>query len=737
MGYIEQYKKDDLVIKIPNIEGNISHYYVISFPGNTVYKDGKKYHIEGFWKAEEDNYYIFAEKLGDIFGACEGVMSVKNYCEGFLKRKYLFHELGLVIISDDDIDLTEETIWNISDYMVYDRPTQMQIKDIFYERGNDHPRIMVGASDVERIKEYCKTDRYMKAFYDELVAEAEAYIKRPNVKYDVVTHGTLLETCREVRDVCFCLGMAYMLTKDKRYSDRIWEEVKSTADFKDWGNDGCYLATAEMMAAYAIGYDWAYDAWSAEQRDFIFETAMRQGMQLSYKAYYGKLNGSPTNTEWMLRDNNWNSVCNGGTTMAAIAFFDSNPGFCAFLIEQGLLSLEIMMRMFYPDGAWFEGIGYWSYASRYLLMMMSTVKVTFGTYFGITSAPGFDKTGRYSINQDGPNGCNNFHDCTDCHLEGRYLMWYAGVLGQPELGKARLYGLEHYEGHRFCIYDFLFYRKEYGNAEFNVPLDSYSSSVELVLMRSEFGNENATFASLHAGAVNCNHSHIDAGAFVFDMCGERWACDLGSEAYNFEGYFDHSGPRWNFYRTRGEGHNIFLINPDEKPGQLLDAFIPVTEFNRDKDNPYVRIDLTSAYRDSVDNAVRILSLTDKRQNVMVCDSIELKEQSDLYWFMHTDAEIELIDNQTAVLKKNGKQIKAVLTTNLPDASLCVMAAKPLETSPMVKGQNENEGIRKLTVKGNGAGEIYIQVKFVRFNTSAEKITPENIFHNNGQIPDGE
>ncbi|UKI37260.1 MAG: heparinase II/III-family protein [Clostridiales bacterium] len=61
------------------------------------------------------------------------------------------------------------------------------------------------------------------------------------------------------------------------------------------------------------------------------------------------------------------------------------------------------------------------------------------------------------------------------------------------------------------------------------------------------------FFSAHAGAVTAYHSHNDAGTFVFDHLGERWAMDLGQQTYNV--VKDSEA-----YRKRTEGHNTLTIN---------------------------------------------------------------------------------------------------------------------------------------------------------------------------------
>ena len=59
------------------------------------------------------------------------------------------------------------------------------------------------------------------------------------------------------------------------------------------------------------------------------------------------------------------------------------------------------------------------------------------------------------------------------------------------------------------------------------------------------------------------------------------------------------------------------------------------------------------------------------------DEIKLKEQSELYWFMHTQADITIVDDHTALLFEDGKQLKVQFITNAEEAQLSVMEAEKL------------------------------------------------------------
>lgn len=211
--------------------------------------------------------------------------------------------------------------------------------------------------------------------------------------YSIPDGYRLLATSRDVYSRSKALSMAYILTKDKntritfiRYSKRPAPSPTGTAALPRYRRND---------RAFSIGYDWLYDVWTDEQKKFLEDTIYNYGLLVVEKAYYNQLGSdawwTPNNTT------NWNVVCNGGMSMGAVALFDKYPELCSNLIQLQVRDVEAMMNSFYPAGAWFEGIGYWSYTLDYTVNMFSTLQACFGTDFNLTKAPGFDRTIYFSM----------------------------------------------------------------------------------------------------------------------------------------------------------------------------------------------------------------------------------------------------------------------------------------------------------------------------------------------------
>ena len=150
------------------------------------------------------------------------------------------------------------------------------------------------------------------------------------------------------------------------------------------------------------------------------------------------------------------------------------------------------------------------------------------------------------------------------------------------------------------------------------------------------------------------------------------------------------------------------------------------------------LDLKDAYSRDVTAYKRGYYFGDGRNTLTVQDEITLKNSSEIYWFMHTSASIEITDENTAILSCEGKKLRAEVYCSASDFELCSMAAEPLPSSPKVEGQAENTGVRKLAVHINGAeGNVDIAVKLIPLNGFYEPEPLSFCKIDNWQLPSGE
>ena len=460
--------------------------------------------------------------------------------------------------------------------------------------------------------------------------------------------------------------------------------------------------------------------------------------------------------------------------IASDADFDRIRELAARVLRFGLSLVPAAMAHYAPNGGYREGPMYWKYGTRYNIYYIAALESALGTDFGLHKAEGFSETGFFTIHMLGPSGKTfNFADAPDRVIADPGLFWLAERFGHPEYAEYQAVhtpgeplDLVWYRPDRIGLLSsgdpstslcsarddrrgkacsarddksvMPSLSRHLAEGAEGLPLDSYFPYVEVVTMRSGW-DDNALFIGFKAGNNQFNHGNLDMGSFVLDALGERWAMDPGREEYNLPGYWDRTanGQRWTYYRERAEGHNTLVINPSDKPDQDPMAQAEIVEYagcgggpplskavaqalalqwplgllHGSSLCPTATADLTPAYAGSVTLFKRRISLTGNRSRVAVHDEVHAPQPVDIWWFMHTEAEIEVSgDGRVARLKQNGKQL-AVRIVAPENATFSVMPAAPLPTSPNPGGQNPNDGMRKLAIHFEETRELELTVRF--------------------------
>ena len=213
---------------------------------------------------------------------------------------------------------------------------------------SQHPRLLATAHDFEQLKTRVASDPQLESWHRQLRSAADKIMNEAPSKYEIPDGLRLLGTSRRVLHRVQTLGLMYQLERDRRYVERAWKEIEAAAGFPDW-NPRHFLDTAEMTHAFAIGYDWFYDAWTPARRDVIRTAIVEKGLKRALNVYHG--NPRPSSA-WNRVHHNWNQVCNGGIGIGALAIADEEPALAGELLSDGLKSIQLAMTGFAPDGAW-------------------------------------------------------------------------------------------------------------------------------------------------------------------------------------------------------------------------------------------------------------------------------------------------------------------------------------------------------------------------------------------------
>ena len=589
----------------------------------------------------------------------------------------------------------------------------------------EHPFVLTSRAQVERVKAEIGDpagDAYIKDAAAYALEQADCLLTTMPCEYFFSDGERLLEVSREVLNRIVTLGFAWQVTGDTQYARRGWAELERVCAFKDW-HPAHFLDTAEMALAVTVGYDWFFDFLTVAQKGLlaekIFEYALKPGDPHKLISNW-----------WSWSKTNWNHVCYGALGAACMAFADRFPDYAARFLRRAYYNMPAAMESFRPDGVYVEGNSYWEYGTSYLVYFIETSRNFFGTDYGLSSLPGFDKLGYFPLYISTPTGAFNTGDNRSFAPFAPAVFWFSLENDEPMLaayqrlsydsdfprpadipatGTTQTFASE--QAREFAL-GALWCDPALDGDPAVLGLDTSvhlrsDPGQEFVLMRSAYCDPLATYAGIKGGYNYTNHGDLDSGTFVFESGGVRWFEDLGKCDYNSPGYFNGlvGGGRWKNYRKRAEGHNTLVINPG-RAGEDQYPFAR-TRFSS-FENDIATLDMTQAYlRSGAKSVMREFQMLPGYAGIRIIDNIACKCESDIYWFAHTTAEIELVaDGRSAILRKDGESITAKLRG---EGVFTVMEAVSLPESPARLDEEENKDYRKLTVYLENVKDAIIDV----------------------------
>lgn len=584
----------------------------------------------------------------------------------------------------------------------------------------EHPRLLATKADFERIRREVDTDAKLKAWWTKIRAEADRTLSMPPVKYEIPDGLRLLGVSRNVLNRSYVLGLAWQITGDRKYADRLARDLAAAAAFKDW-NTRHFLDTAEMAHAVGIGYDWCFDAFSPEQRESMRKALISMALEPARQVH----RDAATRGGWPKAIHNWNQVCNGGITLGALAIAEDSRDLAAELVAAAASSIPIAMAEFAPDGAWSEGPAYWNYAVIYNVALLAGLNSALGTDFGLSNLPGFAETGFFPVHITGPLGRTfNYADGRDGLLRSPHMFWLASRFQQPQFAR---YQRDAASPHPL---DIVWYDAKLAERAIPAePLDHHFRGTDIVTLRSAWPSPSARpgtvdpaiFVGFKAGDNQANHSHLDLGSFVLDALGVRWASDVGAEDYNVPGYF--GAQRWTYYKTRAESHNTLVLNPDSEPDQNPKAKAPILQFTSRPTEALAVADLSAAYARNARRVHRGIALQANRSRVLIQDEIESDNPATLYWFLQTYANIEIKGRQATLTLGNARLSASILSP--ADAEFTMMPSQPLPSSPQADNRSLVGG-RKLSIHWQHTKETRLAVVFVPLPGDSQPPDPASI-----------
>ena len=613
---------------------------------------------------------------------------------------------GMVVLTENEFNAPNDknTLQKLNDFLFFFRPTKEKLlKD--YKKSplcGVHPRLLATESDFIRLREEVKTNSHKARWFRQLLELCEKIKDKETLKYELRDGVRLLYVSWDLQRYAVALALAYKLTGDKKYFEYAWPHLKASAEMPDW-NPSHHIDVGTLAYGYAIAYDWFYELMSPEERA-IMEKGAYENLFYTVNCAIEDKDTAYCN---ILMKNNHNVFSNAGVMASVMAFMDVYPEIASKVGADIIRVLEAFMDKFAPMGAYYEGPYYAETAINYTVRVFASMKPSLGTLYGLDKAQGFDLLADFIMLLQSDFGAFNFADskCSLLAIAGMFWIFdHFDKKGRKDEIASRNFANPAIEQVAEAIMWYNVKEEEGGDLRTVVRYPEE----EIIAMRDAY-RDGQTFVGIKAGNTVYAHSHLDAGSFVFDAMGRRWAYDLGQDNYNLYYKYNH----WDVYRLRAESHNTLVINPDATPGYVLGSRADVVEFVDTPDRVKTVINMSDLYGQErgVESARRGYLFVDGRSSLVIRDEVKLTRESLVRWHMTTDALIEVQGNIATLRDKDDpeKYITVEFMANC-DIEVGSERALPLETSPVIPEQNKNEGFYRLYAKALTDGEFTLTVK---------------------------
>jgi hypothetical protein len=517
----------------------------------------------------------------------------------------------------------------------------------------------------------------------------------------------LLGVSRNALNRLTTLSLLYKITNQKQYLRRVESDLISLSAYSDW-NPSHFLDVAEMALGVSLALNWCGNDLSIESRKNS-KQALRKHILFSFEE-------NPGFNWWISAENNWNQVCHGGMIAAALVLANDESDLSAKVISRALDNIPKAMQAYFPDGAYIEGPSYWTYGTSYTLVTISLLESVFNTDFGIAKFSGFMESAGYRLAMSAPSGKSfNYFDAGEEGLSASdlgALSWFALSTGD------RMYmpfdawkvALTAKQKSRMAAISLIWSAgfKEKKHSVFPQAWKGQGPN-PLVVFQSP---GKKLYLAAKGGAASLNHSNMDAGSFIFESQGVRWAIDPGNQDYNpLERVMGgklwermQNSARWTLLTKNNFYHNTLTVNDSL---HKVNGHAPLVSF--DSVGKSATFQLDSLFGSGRVSAKRVISLL-KNSGMEVTDSLVFGVgMRTISWTLMTTAEVQLVSGG-AVLKQDGKSVQLQIL----EPSQVQLSVIPCSPPPLPYDKNISL-LKKLEIRipawifDRGKGIIRVQI----------------------------
>ncbi|MFW6099996.1 MAG: heparinase II/III domain-containing protein [Bacteroidota bacterium] len=556
----------------------------------------------------------------------------------------------------------------------------------------DAPRLFLDDQREQKIKHSIQQDSIAKQYFKLLAKHAEAIYMRPLLEREQ-TGRRLLGVSREAVRRIGTLALVYRISGNDRYLTRLENEMNAVCEFSDW-NPSHFLDVAEMAYAVALGLDWCGE-W------FSKPTIKKANTALTEKAL--KVSLTEENYNWWINaHHNWNQVCHGGLSAAAIVVADEYPDLAARILSRAVDKLPLAMAGYSPDGAYPEGPSYWGYGTSYNVLAISMYRSALGTDFNLPESPGFMESANYRLLTEAPSGWS--FNYSDAGLKGidlgtwGLLSWFAKETGnsmyldREEFLDLAKKAIQNNANLSRLAPTTLVWMAQFEKKKEGTPPVYWKGEGEnpIAIFRAEPNEKSGFYLGVKGGSASVNHGNMDVGSFIFEAGGVRWSIDPGSQGYNEleqiigSELWDSSqdGERWTLLTKNNHNHSTLTVN---KALHRVEGYAPIETFAVDEPPQSVTLDLQEIFHGQLKDAKRTFVKQDASTLRIIDEVVPFRNTEEVIWRMMTQADVQTTETG-AVLMQDGKELKLeILKPSNLAVSVVAMDPPPLEYDKRIEG----------------------------------------------------
>jgi hypothetical protein len=582
--------------------------------------------------------------------------------------------------------------WDSRPYLTQGVETAGRAGRPYQPTGSD-PRLLFTREELTRMRARAGHPQLVR-FRDTVLARADACLTAAPIIPSITKRGEPdppgenkgLACARALQGRVVSLGMAWELTGDQRYLEsavqhlayavrewRIWVDTAHQPPFD--------LMTGELSLTYGLAIDWLLPAADDASRTAIVDGAVRRALDPFLEAIE-----RPAPPGWHTARHNWNTVCNGGAVVLALALqgvgrvgttgptgtsgragSPSPADKAARVLAKAVPAMDHYWNHLGDDGAWDEGTGYWRYGHRYALMAAEALRRT-GHPAGeaVFARPGVRRTGDFPIVfNPGRTLAAGFGDSNGRASDAIFyflgatyrdpaFIWYqdrvpmnASRVGWPDEALALIWR----------PVDEPWLPEQQPDYRPDIPAAAVFPSIGWAMLAPS-QPDPPHFLSFKNGSLAANHTHLDLNHLSLGIGEQMLLIDLGSRPYPAD-YF-RADRRYTYYEIGTRGHNTVLVGGRGQVHRREGRLLPLVEHAGVQVLSGIADD---AYEVPTPIARRHVVALDDRRLFVIVDEIETADAQPIEVRWHTGGTWALGAQGSAVVTDGGARA-AVRTLSL-------------------------------------------------------------------------